>query len=1119
MEKKFNNIERKGLPGGPNEQFTYITGVFSTEGYKSDSPDVNNPFNIIDSGNITMKGVDFPVMGTDNLGNSQMMMPGGEYQFPGDQVFEVRMAQDGIEIPEYQDAGEIGNAVIFAESPMKEKFKYNIFDKVKNIPSELIELQSKFKDYEEQLEILYNSEQYETGANKYVKFLKKRNDDLYNQYNNAIAEYEGFAGNKSREELAKLEGKILDLSSKLDENRKVLFSEKDKISLDYDKEIERVRKLSRQANRDFHSSDFNPKSTVMDSTFYKEAENLKKVYAKLNPNSKVDIINIDGNADLIRDGVANLDPNDSMYFFGHSGDRLGGVPNEEIAEIFAESNADNCYLGSCNFEDEAAPYRYALPGKNLQYRGKGAWWGVNPNANSIEDAMWSRVTSDSEDNSAEADLGDGDAMIIKPEAGKDYKKQNKKQKKGGSVSWDWKGKSYSGTLIPSMETESNRYARTKNGKIKTLPKAQKGATISQYEEPAWYEKAVDYLASPMTAFGYSARNQDLPDSIPIYAENRNAYDMAIDMINPFAWAKYAASADRNLDEGEYLNAGFDALGAIPIVPAWLARGKNVVKNAPVDKFRTLPGIESKQLIKVVDGQFSKIDYQHLIPTADEISDIAKRTRERLLTDKFIKNNMKATGNSRDEIIGFVDDYVKEFETSVLEFNRLPADTGGLYTRGKITIDPTSPHINKNKILGTLEHEIEHMFSDVARQGSDLYKHPVFKLVDRTGKPDEKLIKNIAQPFEQQVRFRKALSWLEKNADLKPGGNVTDDQVKKLTDAITNWSKESGKDFAGTGGYSDVQHLFSSLDVNQFLKEGQYLMPGARQTADITKPNIRKAIKDILNKTYAAIPVVGAGTIALEEYQDKGEVEKNLDSINKQLAKKTYNPYRDIDKKSQTRRTELTDAINFIVNDQGGDKNLRDLLTMTAFMENSYGANPDAYGRDYTRGPMSIDDVAFKHMFEIRKGANDYTQGQKRYIDWFKGMGYDLENMDKYLRDDIKANVAAARYQYGTNENPLPSSDNPKALYDYYMDTYNRTGEDHYDRFLKGYNEFIGKKEFGGSTNKYLTYKKFINGDYTGNQKNDAEKVYDKLNRIHYRDAKQLGMSPQNYIMTNLQSNS
>ena len=62
-------------------------------------------------------------------------------------------------------------------------------------------------------------------------------------------------------------------------------------------------------------------------------------------------------------------------------------------------------------------------------------------------------------------------------------------------------------------------------------KAQDGdktqATISQYEEPAWYDKVVDYLASPMTAFGYSARNQDLPDSIPINAENRNAFDSII----------------------------------------------------------------------------------------------------------------------------------------------------------------------------------------------------------------------------------------------------------------------------------------------------------------------------------------------------------------------------------------------------------------------------------------------------------------------------------------------------------------------------------------------------------------------------------------------------------------
>jgi len=38
------------------------------------------------------------------------------------------------------------------------------------------------------------------------------------------------------------------------------------------------------------------------------------------------------------------------------------------------------------------------------------------------------------------------------------------------VSWLWRGKRYYGTLLPSRETKDNRFARTQNGKIKTLPK-------------------------------------------------------------------------------------------------------------------------------------------------------------------------------------------------------------------------------------------------------------------------------------------------------------------------------------------------------------------------------------------------------------------------------------------------------------------------------------------------------------------------------------------------------------------------------------------------------------------------------------------------------------------------
>jgi DNA-directed RNA polymerase subunit RPC12/RpoP len=66
-----------------------------------DSPDVNNYQNIIPSGSITMKERDGsplrkgPIHGIDNLGNEQIMYPGFDYQFPGNEVTETLLAKMG----------------------------------------------------------------------------------------------------------------------------------------------------------------------------------------------------------------------------------------------------------------------------------------------------------------------------------------------------------------------------------------------------------------------------------------------------------------------------------------------------------------------------------------------------------------------------------------------------------------------------------------------------------------------------------------------------------------------------------------------------------------------------------------------------------------------------------------------------------------------------------------------------------------------------------------------------------------------------------------------------------------------------------------------------------------
>ena len=103
-------------------------------------------------------------------------------------------------------------------------------------------------------------------------------------------------------------------------------------------------------------------------------------------------------------------------------------------------------------------------------------------------------------------LNDDDEAIKVPNQYADYisrdgykKATGMMRKNGGNVSWNFKGKSYSGTLIPSMETENNRYARTHNGKIKTLPKRNHGGPHDPPQESAEGQKdwMMNYIQSPM----------------------------------------------------------------------------------------------------------------------------------------------------------------------------------------------------------------------------------------------------------------------------------------------------------------------------------------------------------------------------------------------------------------------------------------------------------------------------------------------------------------------------------------------------------------------------------------------------------------------------------------------
>jgi hypothetical protein len=182
-------------------------------------------------------------------------------------------------------------------------------------------------------------------------------------------------------------------------------------------------------------------------------------------------------------------------------------------------------------------------------------------------------------------------------------------------------------------------------------------------------------------------------------------------------------------------------------------------------------------------------------------------------------------------------------------------------------------------------------------------------------------------------------------------------------------------------------------------------------------------------------------------------------------------------KQLERRQSLLNAADSVAASQGNNEDLRKLLVMSAVMENTLGADSKAYGRDYTRSPMSIDDIAYGDIFNIREGATGYTAQQKKNAEWLNSLGINVSDVDSLLRsDDPMASMAVARLVYGRAPEALPSGDDPDALYNYYIKYYNKGGVDKYggaEAHRKKFNDYynqIYKKAGGENIPVYNTYK-------------------------------------------------
>tara|TARA_R100001509_G_scaffold26687_4_gene13960 strand:+ start:3574 stop:6456 length:2883 start_codon:yes stop_codon:yes gene_type:complete len=428
MKKKFENMERRGLPGGPNEMFSYVTGMFSTEGYKSDSPDKNNPANLIASGSITMENVEFPVMGMDNLGNSKMMMPGNNYEFPGDMVLEIPMAQKAGETNYLKTFGQAAvNPFLPLISNLVQQGKENISENMLPFGYQNSRGYTQLLDGSSAVQGVTLGKNVSKATNRFV-------DNRPGVTANKLTNRFGLPA------INKIVSAVFDLPKNKVEKRNIeeLYANPSNIApLQERKDLLNILLgLDQEYNSIPIQDEYKPsKSKDSDSVYYKS------------PATESYIIN-----------------------------QLQKDPQEFMRQVRGYKDGVNYWAADDQNVNTLGNYTLSLgeddKGKYISYYDI---WDLQPFKNKAGTAVLDAAQSVAGLNAPEV-YG---RVYLKDDAKLGFKKEFTRvpldeRGKGGSVSWQWKGKTYSGTLIPSMEDEKNRYARTKNGKIKTLPKANEG---------------------------------------------------------------------------------------------------------------------------------------------------------------------------------------------------------------------------------------------------------------------------------------------------------------------------------------------------------------------------------------------------------------------------------------------------------------------------------------------------------------------------------------------------------------------------------------------------------------------------------------------------------------------
>jgi len=373
-----------------------------------------------------------------------------------------------------------------------------------------------------------------------------------------------------------------------------------------------------------------------------------------------------------------------------------------------------------------------------------------------------------------------------------------------------------------------------------------------------------------------------------------------------------------------------------------------------------------------------------------------------------------------------------------------------------------------------------------------------------------------------------------------------------------WSKLDDDRYSDPEHYEYITHQI----IEPWLKrEYDYNPTGVKKDNPMPKSNYDGTNPDGMMKMDF---FKDGGTTLKMEYQRGGEPAIQDNTFIAAIPEVIIDQASENNKKGN-QELGLSNILSYIVETRGGTENLwTDLADNIAYHESGYEQrmDPKAIQRsnEYVDGKKTGNIIPGpgRGMFQFESkelnGSGSFSTAQKRYknvaeaakkyyIDkGLDGSGFELnENIlnakeatelskqDQYtlffanlieskavLKDYADGKLSAEDIWLKGHKNV--SADGNKESF---RASVKKAKELEPNGIKKGFSEFtLEDLLLYKSGGEYNIFQDYVTGNYDNtDNKKQAEKIYDKLNRIHYKEAKEAGMSPANYIMTNLMGHS